>query len=178
MKVKVTAAQKISRDCLVCGVDNPLGLKARFYNLQNGQVMAVYRSHRWLQSYPGRQHGGISAAILDETIGRAIELLEPGCWGVTASLSLRYRKPVPLDVPLRVVAQVTRNSSRAFDGSGQLLLPDGTVAVTAEGRYVKMGLEQIVGDSLPAGEDPEQMMFPDPAPLPPQADAEGPLEGE
>ena len=38
------------------------------------------------QSYPGRLHGGISSTILDETIGRAILLLQPDVWGVTVEI--------------------------------------------------------------------------------------------
>jgi acyl-coenzyme A thioesterase PaaI-like protein len=88
-------------------------------------------------------HGGISSAILDETIGRAIMIEHPGQFGVTVEISLRFKKPVPLDRELRVVARITRDTSRFFEGSGELLLPDGTVAVEGKGRYLKLALEQI-----------------------------------
>ena len=77
------------------------------------------------QSYPGRLHGGISSTILDETIGRAILLLQPGAWGVTVEFNVRFRKPVPLDEEVRCVARITRDASRLFEGTGEILLADG-----------------------------------------------------
>lgn len=63
--------------------------------------------------------------------------------GVTVELSLKYRKPVPLDIPLKVVGRITRSTHRIFEGSGEILLEDGTVAVEAQGRYLKMPIEKI-----------------------------------
>ena len=39
MKRRVLAAQNISRMCLVCGSDNRAGLKARFYELDGGELL-------------------------------------------------------------------------------------------------------------------------------------------
>jgi acyl-coenzyme A thioesterase PaaI-like protein len=91
-------------------------------------------------------HGGVISGVLDETIGRAVMIgLPPGqeVWGVTVELTLRYRKPVPLDVELQAVGRLTRDSRRLFEGSGELLLPDGTVAVEAKGRFVKLPVQEI-----------------------------------
>lgn len=135
--------------CLVCGTENSLGLQARFYPLENGELVAVFTPRQEHQGYPGRLHGGIAATMLDETIGRAIAVGAGGTvWGVTAELQTRFRKPVPLEEELRVVARIDRDRGRLFEGSGELLLPDGTVAVEAKGRYVKMGLEAITGQGL------------------------------
>ena len=89
-------------------------------------------------------HGGIIAALLDETIGRAIAIgRDDQVWGVTVELSLKYRKPVPLDVELRAIGRVTKDAGRIFEGSGEILLPDGTVAVEASGRYFKVPIDRI-----------------------------------
>jgi acyl-CoA thioesterase FadM len=81
--------------------------------------------------------------MLDETIGRAIMIEQPEIWGVTIDLQLKYKKPVPLEQELRVVGRITSQNKRVFEGSGELLLPDGTVAVVATGRYMKMPLDSI-----------------------------------
>lgn len=147
--------------CLVCGADNPFGLHARFYELEDGELLGVFTTSLEHQSYPGRLHGGISSAILDETIGRAILIAHPDVWGVTAEFTVRYRAPVPLSEEVRAVARITRDTSRLFEGSGELLLDDGTVAVEARGKYVKMGL----GDIAPQmSRDSE--WFPDSRPRP------------
>jgi acyl-coenzyme A thioesterase PaaI-like protein len=128
---------------MVCGSENPWSLKARFYELESGDLLGVFRPLEEHQSYPGRMHGGVTSALLDETIGRAINIRDPEAWGVTVELALRYRKPVPLDEELRVVGRITKDSSRLFEGTGELLLADGTVAAEASGRYMKMPIERI-----------------------------------
>jgi uncharacterized protein (TIGR00369 family) len=148
MQYKVTGKQENSRKCIVCGLENSMSLGARFYTLENGELVAIFTPKEEHQSYPGRLHGGIAAAILDETIGRAIAVGGGTVWGVTVELATRYRKPVPYGVELRVVGRITSERGRVFEGSGELILPDGSVAVEASGKYLKMSLEGITGEGL------------------------------
>ncbi|MCX7711241.1 MAG: PaaI family thioesterase [Clostridia bacterium] len=143
MKYKVVKKQKTSRMCMVCGQENKFSLKASFYELENESVVAIFKPLQEHQSYPGRLHGGIAGAILDETIGRAMFIKDENVWGVTAELNLKYHKPVPLDEELRVVGRITRDTRRIFEGEGEILLSNGEVAVSASGKYVKIPLEQI-----------------------------------
>lgn len=144
MKHKIKNSQNISKNCLVCGVDNEFGLKTRFYETADNELIAVFRPLAEHQSYPHITHGGISAAILDEVIGRAIMMsTDRHTFGVTIELKVRYKKPVPTEVELKAIARITRDRGRVFEGTGELYLPDGEVAVEAEGRYMKRRLEQI-----------------------------------
>jgi len=143
MRHQVTGKQENSRMCLVCGLKNEFGLKTSFYELENGDLLGIFTPREEHQSYPGRLHGGIAAAILDETIGRAIMIQDRGIWGVTVEFTSRYKQPVPLDQELRVIGRIDKNGSRIFEGSGEILLADGSVAVQGYGRYIKLPLEQI-----------------------------------
>ena len=58
-------------------------------------------------------------------------------------LAARFKKPVPLGVELRVVGRIVGEAGRQFEGTGELLLPDGEVAATGVGRYVKLPLDRI-----------------------------------
>ena len=141
---KVTCKQPNSRMCLVCGLKNPFGLHTSFIELDNKELLAVFEPREEHQSYPGRLHGGIISTILDETIGRAIMVhSETEVWGVTVDLQVRFKKPVPLDEELRILSRITKNSSRVFEGTGELLLADGAVAAEAHGKYLKIPLEKI-----------------------------------
>ena len=140
----VTAKQPNSRMCMVCGLKNPFGLHTSFFELDNGELLGVFKPKEEHQSYPGRLHGGIISTILDETIGRAIMLQSEGdVWGVTIDLQIRFKKPVPLDEKLRVTGHITKNSSRFFEGTGELLLHVGTIAAEGHGKYLKIPLEKI-----------------------------------
>ena len=133
--------------CMVCGVENECGLHARFLELDSGELMGVFDPREEHQGYPGRMHGGILTAIVDEAIGRAIAVGDPGAWGVTVELSMRFRRPVPLDRPIRVLARITEDNGRIFQGVGEIVLDDGTVAVTGWGKYMRLPIEKIsVGD--------------------------------
>jgi len=143
VKHAVVAAQNVSSMCLVCGRDNDASLKARFYELDDGDLLGVFTPLPLHQGYPGRLHGGMASALLDETMGRAVNIAEPDAWGVTVKLSVRYRLPVPLDGDVRAVARLTKNTSRLFEGAGEIVLADGSVAVEATGTYVKLPIDTI-----------------------------------
>ena len=150
MKRDVLGAQNVSRMCMVCGNENTAGLKARFYELEGGELLGIFQPAEIHQSYPGRLHGGISSAILDETIGRAANVNDPEAWGVTVELTVRFRKPVPIDGEIRAIGRITRDSRRIFEGTGEIVLPDGTVAVEATGKYMKMPIDKIADGDFSA----------------------------
>lgn len=153
MTHKIKHAQHISKNCLVCGVDNDFGLKTRFYETEDNELVALFNPLPEHQSYPQVTHGGISAAILDEVIGRAIMMTAGSdTFGVTIELRMRYKKPVPIGVELKAVGRITRDSGRIFEGTGELYLPDGEIAVTAEGKYMKRRLDQITATDFTENE--------------------------
>lgn len=168
MKRKVEAAQNISRMCFLCGVDNKLGLHGRFFVLESGELVGVFTPRQEHQGYPGRLHGGIIAALLDETIGRAINTAHGDTWGVTIKFSMRLRQPVPLEREVKVVGRITRDTARVFEGKGEVLLEDGTVAAEGEGTYVKLP----VGD-ITSAEFGETQWFADTMPFPDHLDLGG-----
>ena len=139
--------------CLVCGLKNPLGLRAAFYDTETNEVVAIFTPAECHQSYPGRLHGGITAGILDEVIGRAINAnREQTTWGVTMEFTVQLKKPIPLNVELRVIGRITRETSRTFEGAGELLLPDNTVAAFGRGKYFKLPVDKIADFDFEAQE--------------------------
>ena len=96
--MKVLSKQLNSRNCIICGLDNNSGIKAPFYNLDDGSVASIFEYKSFHQSYPGRAHGGMITALLDELIGRALWVKSPDVYAVTTSINVSFRKPVPYDV--------------------------------------------------------------------------------
>jgi uncharacterized protein (TIGR00369 family) len=141
--------QHISKMCFVCGEKNDFGVQANFYETDANELVAVVNPSEQHQGYPGRMHGGIAATILDETIARSINCgKKEQLWGVTLELKTRFRKPVPLGQELKIVGRVTSEGSRSFEGTAEIVLQNGEVAVTAEGKYLKVTIDRITNDTF------------------------------
>lgn len=168
MEHKVTGKQHNSKRCFICGVDNKLGLRVRFYESEEKELVALFTPKENHQSYPNVMHGGVSCAVLDETIGRAIAInSEEMIWGVTTEITMKYRRPVPLGQEIKAVGRITYRRGRFFEGEGELVLPDGKVAVSAKGKYMIVPEEKMIdkafldeewGLQMP-GEDPEMIEY-------------------
>jgi acyl-coenzyme A thioesterase PaaI-like protein len=147
MKHKVLRKQHISKMCFVCGANNDFGLHAKFYETDTNELVALIHPSEQHQGYPGRMHGGIAATILDETIARSIcNGKDEQIWGVTLELKTRFRKPIPLGLEVKIVGRVTSEGTRSFEGTGEIVLPNGEIAVSAEGKYLKVSIEKIVNE--------------------------------
>jgi hypothetical protein len=97
------------------------------------------------QAYEGPPmwgHGGVSAMLIDQLLGHAAAA--SGHPGVTTDLSVRYRRPVPLDVPLRIWGRVTATQGRRISVTGGITTaaePDVPLVV-AEGRFARLRPDQ------------------------------------
>ena len=143
--------QPNSHHCFICGLRNESGVQVAFYDTttETGEpeIFARFQGLENHQGYPGRMHGGVATGVLDEVIGRAINTGksqdEPTIWGVAVELNTRFHKPVPLGVELTARGRITGVRRRLFEGSGEIYLGDGSVAVSAEARYLKLPLTEI-----------------------------------
>lgn len=147
--MKVISKQRNSKMCIMCGLDNEYGVRAPFYNMEDGSVMTLFKYREQHQSYPGRVHGGLITAMLDEMGLRALwarELSEE-TFGVTFSLDTKYRKPVPYDQPLMGKGMIIKNSSRFFVTEACIMDRSGNVLANGTVKYLKLGVEEIAEDA-------------------------------
>lgn len=116
--------------CFVCGQDNPIGLKARFaVDEQAHSASCTLRLPAEFQGWQEVVHGGIIASLLDEACIYACRTISEKV--VTAELSLRYRRPVPVDAEVAVQAQVTQRNRRTMSVTARLTIGE-TVHATAK----------------------------------------------
>ncbi len=141
--MKVIKKQTNSKLCFICGIDNPYGLVAPFYEMEDGSVISLFQYKDIHQSYPGRVHGGLISAMLDEIAGRAIWITEPETWAVTTQLNVKYRKPVPYDTPLKAKGFITRNTRRIFEAHSEIYDMDNNLLAEADVIYFKQPVKQI-----------------------------------
>lgn len=126
--------QPSSRTCFLCGRQNQVGLKMTWYNDTGArQVKSTVTVPEHFNGYPGFVHGGIIAAMLDETAGRALLLDgDSDRLMVTLKLDVKYRRPTPTGEPLTVVGWMIKHSATRAKVAAELRLADGTVCAECE----------------------------------------------
>ena len=121
--------------CFACGRHNPLGLGVDGFRYEGDDLRAEFTPRREFRGGPEVLHGGIAAAALDEILAWA-GMIEEQVVIVTATLEIKYRKPVPIDGrPIALRARLEERNGRRLKLSGSLDI-DGTPAVTGSGIYV------------------------------------------
>jgi uncharacterized protein (TIGR00369 family) len=102
---------------------------------------------------PGLVHGGVVATLLDHVLARAVRAAGRG--GLTATLTVTFRRPVQLGVPLRATAELTGQDGRRTTATARLVAEDdpGTTLAEAEGLFVALRPERAAAVFAPTGRD-------------------------
>jgi uncharacterized protein (TIGR00369 family) len=100
----------------------------QFYDNGEDEVHSHYTVPERFQGYPGIVHGGIQAAMLDEVVGRVAMIEDHHHFMMSVTLNVKYRHPVPVATPLRIVGRIIRLRGRLGKAEGFIELPDGTIA--------------------------------------------------
>ncbi|MBN1540581.1 PaaI family thioesterase [candidate division KSB1 bacterium] len=103
----------------------------------NSQIVGEVTVPEYFNGFPGVVHGGIVAAILDETAGRVVLVDNPDNLMVTMKLEVTYRLPTPTDTPLKAIGRVIRETSKRAISEAELQKPDGTITATAKAVVIK-----------------------------------------
>ena len=124
--------QPNSKMCFVCGLENPIGLQLHIYQKEPGVIETTYTAPDHFQGYPDVLHGGIVATLLDEMSGRAHmgDPSEPR-FMFTGKIEVKYRKNVPLGIPLKIVGKAGKMNTRTAEGWAGIYHPDGSLLAEA-----------------------------------------------
>jgi acyl-coenzyme A thioesterase PaaI-like protein len=95
-------------------------------------------------------HGGVVAALFDHMLARAVRAA--GRDGMTATLTVSYRRPVRLGVPLLLTAKRTDADGRRTTSRARLVAEDdpGTTLAEADGLFVAQRPDVTADDFSPA----------------------------
>ena len=127
-----------SPGCLLCGDENPAGLRTRFFVVDK-EVRAEVVIPKHMNGYKDVVHGGILAALLDETMGwAAVAFGLSRSMFVTAELNVRYLRPVPAEEEIIVRSRLVNDLGRLVYCEGELLHKD-TVCVRGKGTFSPLG---------------------------------------
>lgn len=125
-------------NCFACGPTNPIGMHVHFDRAEGAEgVLARLELAPVYQGWRGIAHGGIVMALLDEAMAHAAGFA--GHRGVTASVNVRFRKPVPLEHPIEVRGRVTWQRRNVLGVEASIFDAAGSLLAHAEGSFVSRG---------------------------------------
>jgi acyl-coenzyme A thioesterase PaaI-like protein len=129
--------------CFGCGPEAVGGLRLRLHVGEGLTVHGLLHVTEDHQGAPGLAHGGLLATAVDEVLGSLNWLLAGPA--VTASLTVDFRRPVPVGTALHLLARVEGRDGRKVFSSGTATVgaPDGPVALTARATFVQVPLEHF-----------------------------------
>ncbi|HUZ55351.1 MAG TPA: PaaI family thioesterase [Streptosporangiaceae bacterium] len=129
---------------LVGGLSHPIAPQLALAPTEDGAEGVVVVGPLF-QGGPGLVHGGIVALLIDHAMGCVAAT--PQRPAMTASLTMRYRRPTPLGVPLTVSVRLDRIEGRKLHLSAEITA-DSVVTVEAEAVFLTLtddNLETVFG---------------------------------
>lgn len=109
--------------CIVCGPENPRGLKLRFEVQDNGLIAAEWTPTADWEGFRGIIHGGIVSTVLDEAMSQAVSAR--GWPALTCELRVRLRRHVSPGETFAVRAWVVERQRRKIVTEAVLSGPRG-----------------------------------------------------
>ena len=130
--------------CFACGKDNPDSMGLKFiFDEKRKCFECRFRLDKRFTGPPGHCHGGIIATILDEAMGKVNKLRE--VVAVTSQITVNYRKPVPLNQPLRVESREVRVFGRCHVHEAEILNRKGEILAQGRGTFIAIDPHRMFG---------------------------------
>ncbi len=121
--------------CFACGRENPDGLQLPIVADENGARFTWVVPEKY-QGWVGIVHGGIVATMLDELMSWAVK--PRGYSTLTAEMSVRFRKPVPVGKGISGAGWITGEEGRLVYARSRLVDSAGVVLVEATAKLWKV----------------------------------------
>jgi acyl-coenzyme A thioesterase PaaI-like protein len=128
---------------MACGADHPHSLGVELFAGDGVTVTGRYTVGEYEQGAPGIAHGGVLAAVMDELLGSLNWMLMSPA--VTYRLQTSFHRPVPVGATLYLEAEVIEVAEGRVHcrGRARLNVPDGPVAVRADGEFRQVPIEHF-----------------------------------
>ena len=120
--------------CFACGTLNEHGMGLELH-VEPRRCWTDLTFEQRFEGWDGIAHGGILCTILDEVM--AWSLVGEDNWGLTARLSVEFRKPVEVGQRVRAEGWITRSRRRVVDTAAHIVDANtGLELATATGVYI------------------------------------------
>lgn len=128
-------------DCVVSGEANPMGVAMAVRREGDAAVARVVLGPAF-EGAPGQAHGGVVAAVFDDVMGYQLSILRVPAF--TGRLTVTYRAPTPIGVPLEFRARVEGRDERKLHLAASALLEGGELFAEAKATFVVVSVERMM----------------------------------
>lgn len=129
------------KHCLVCGKENPIGLKLEF-KLEGRTLCTHWVADKRFQGYENVLHGGMIALILDETMVN-LPWKRDSIPVISAELTTRFIKPAKIGEALKFIAEADDVSKKIISTRGRCVNAAGELIAEASAKCVRIKNPQL-----------------------------------
>jgi uncharacterized protein (TIGR00369 family) len=122
--------------CMVCGSENPTGLKLNF-RLDGDELVTEWVAEKRFQGYADILHGGMISTILDETMVN-LPWKRDKAPVMSAELTVRFVRPARIGEKLEFRASCPDSSKRLMLITGRCLGGDGSLVAEASAKCLRI----------------------------------------
>lgn len=116
--------------CFGCGTTNLFGVQMEVERQPDGSVAGRFFVKQDHQGPPGKAHGGVIAAALDEAMSLAIH--GEGIYALTAALEVSFKGPAAIGTFVRVSARITERAGGMISARAEADVEEGELRRVAE----------------------------------------------
>ncbi len=121
--------------CFCCGIKNEKGLKLSFDTTGKDTAITTFTIPEYFTGWANLTHGGFISMLLDETMAQAC--MAKDLKGVTAELTVRFIKPVPVTTEIIVTGKVEELRKRIALTTGVIRDREGTTYAEGKAKFIR-----------------------------------------
>ncbi len=120
--------------CFVCGQNNPIGLKLKFFIEDNSFIVTEFTPKKELCGWEQLVHGGIISSVMDEAMSWTV-LHIANLVGVTKELNVKFKRPIFINERITIKSQVKNKNKKEVRLFSEVINREGVVCAIGEGVY-------------------------------------------
>jgi len=124
LNVAADIRARTQNSCVVCGQENPHGLRIHYHLQEDGAIAADWQPTENWEGFEGIVHGGIISTVLDEAMSKAVAAMN--FEALTSELRVRFRHHVGAGENLRIRGWIVARVKRLIKTEATLTSANGS----------------------------------------------------
>ena len=133
---KIVKAIPLDESCFATHNGPSEGVGLHMYITEDDYVVGLCKTKESHQGYEGIIHGGLISTYFDEVLWYATTVTDENLVSVTAELSVKYLKAIPVNENIRIIAKPITRDGRHLYVDGYILLENDKVAAEATAHFL------------------------------------------